>query len=168
MRPSGHGLPSETGEIVMNSRVILAAFLLLMSPEIALASKYPLVGTWKLKLTAHEVTGTGEIIYFDDQSDHEHLTYLADGSVVGSTSGCMFQVAGTYAVQGDRMIQRIELPWMKLPERVLSFKIENDTLTTTMPLEADGQKRRLVQVWEKVHGQMYEPDRYWIVAVSAH
>jgi hypothetical protein len=152
----------------MNKRIILAAVLLLMSPGIALASKYPLLGTWKLRVTVHEVAATGEKIYFDDHGDHDHLTYFADGSIVGSTSPCMFQVTGTYAVHGDRMIQRIDLPWMKLPERVLSFKIEGNILTTTIPVEVNGQERRLIQLWEKLQAPIYEPDGHGLVFVSAH
>jgi len=63
----------------MNMRLAFTGLMLLLSSTITLAGDNPLLGTWKLKSIAHEVTATGEKINEFGEHPSGYISYSADG-----------------------------------------------------------------------------------------
>ena len=68
----------------------------------------------------------------------------------------MFAYAGTYTVQGEKVVHKVDISWNETwtgTDQVRFIKIEGNTLTiTTAPFKIpqDGREGRGVLVWEKV------------------
>jgi len=135
------------------------------------------LGTWKLKAMFREVPATGE--KFNQMGEHPngYLSYSADGrmyaiatsdnrtkpSDVNSTPDeraklhqSLVAYAGTYTVQGDKVIHRVDISWNEAwtgTDQVRFFKIDGNTLTVTTAVQKspiDGREGRSVLIWEKV------------------
>ena len=68
----------------------------------------------------------------------------------------MISYAGTYTVEGDKVIHHVEISWNQTrngTDLVRSYKVEGDLLTlTTAPArsEIDGKEGRSILIWKKV------------------
>jgi len=164
----------------MNMRLAFTGLMLLLSSTITLAGDNPLLGTWKLKSIAHEVTATGEKINEFGEHPSGYISYSADGRMyaIGTADNrvkplaanptdeqrvklhqSMFAYAGTYTLQGDKVTHHVDISWNENwtgSEQVRFFKLDGNTLTITTPSSfkrpQDGREVRSVLVWEKVKG----------------
>ncbi len=71
----------------------------------------------------------------------------------------MFAYAGSYALDGDKVIHHVDVAWNESwtgTDLVRFYKLEDDILTiTTAPNKSplDGREGRSILTWEKVKGQ---------------
>jgi hypothetical protein len=163
--------------VVMNKHVALTGLILLLFPTIALADENPILGTWKLKSFVREVAATGEKINQMGERPNGFLSYSADGRMYAILTAdnrnkpsdvnptpeeraklhqTMTAYAGTYTVQGDKVIHHVDISWNEAwtgTDQVRFFKIDGNILTiTAAPNKSpmDGREGRAVIVWEKV------------------
>jgi Lipocalin-like domain len=163
--------------IAMMKRAAFIALMIVLSPTIALAGENMVLGTWKLKAMFREVTATGE--KFNQMGEHPngYLSYSPDGrmyaivttdnrtkpSDVNPTPDeraklhqSLVAYAGTYTVQGDKVIHRVDISWNEAwtgTEQIRFFKLDGNLLTITTAVQQspiDGREGRSVLVWEKV------------------
>jgi len=161
----------------MNKRAGFTALMLILSPAIVIAGENPVVGTWKLKSFAREVTATGEKINQYGEHPSGYLGYSADGRMYAVITAdnrikpsdvnltdeqrvklhqTLQAYAGTYTVQADRVIHHVDISWNEAwtgTDQVRFFKLDGNILTiTTAPNKSplDGREGRGVLVWEKV------------------
>jgi lipocalin-like protein len=162
----------------MKRLVALTGITLFLSPMIAsLAGENPILGTWKLKSYVREVTVTGEKI--DQLGEHPdgYLSYSADGRMyaIGTSDNrvkprnvnpddeervklhqTMFAFAGTYTLEGGKVIHHVDISWNEAwtrTDQIRFYKLDGNTLTiTTAPNKStyDGRESRTVLVLEKV------------------
>jgi hypothetical protein len=164
----------------MNICALLTGTLLLLFPTIVFAGENPVLGTWKLQSFVREVTATGERINQFGEHPTGYLSYSADGRMyaigiadnrVKSRSPTatdeeraklhqtMFAYAGSYALDGDKVIHHVDVAWNESwtgTDLVRFYKLEDDILTiTTAPNKSplDGREGRSILTWEKVKGQ---------------
>jgi hypothetical protein len=141
-----------------------------------LAGENLLLGTWKLKSFV-QVLETGERYNMFGEHPDGYISYSADGRMyaIGTSDGrmkprnekpadeeqihlhqTMFAYAGTYAVEGDKVIHLVDISWNQSftgTEQVRFYNLVGDILTiTTAPnkFTVDGREGHLVAVWEKV------------------
>jgi hypothetical protein len=153
----------------------LASLLILLSEAVCGDS---ILGTWKIQSFVREVVATGQRYNeFGDKPDG-YISYLPDGHmhamlVAGSRVkpagavptdeekaklfGTMIAYAGTYRIEGDKVVHDVEVSWNQLwtgSRQVRFFKAEGDNLTITTAVAKsprDGQEGRTIVVFEKVH-----------------
>ena len=161
----------------MNKRAAFTALMLLLSPTIAFAGENPVLGTWKLKSFVREVTATGEKINQMGERPSGYISYSVDGRMYAILTAdnrikpeaanptpderaklhqSLVAYAGTYTVQGDKVIHRVDISWNEAwtgTDQVRFFKIDGNTLTVTTAVQKspiDGREGRSVLIWEKV------------------
>jgi hypothetical protein len=152
----------------------LALLLILVSEAVSGDS---IVGTWKIQSFVREVAETGQRYNeFGDKPDG-YISYLPDGRMhamlvagnrVGPAGavlteeekaklfGTMIAYAGTYRIEGEKVVHDIEVSWNQLwtgSKQVRFFKAEGDTLTITTAVAKsprDGQEGRTIVVFKRV------------------
>ncbi len=136
-----------------------------------------IVGTWRLQSVVRETILTGARTKEFGEKPDGYSTYLPDGRMhailviddrmrpgppapgkeedktkIGTTIG----YAGTYSVEGDKIVTRIEFSSnQKLTgtEQERFYKLDGDTMTLTTGVSRspkDGQEGRTVAVWKRV------------------
>ena len=137
-----------------------------------------LLGTWKLRSFA-QMLETGERCPVIGEHPDGYISYSADGRMyaIAASDGrvkprdetpadeeaillyrTMFSYAGTYTVEGDKLIHHVDISWNEAftgTEQVRSYYLDSDILTiTTAPnkVTIDGREGPLVAVWEKLPG----------------
>lgn len=157
--------------------ISVTGLALLLSTTIASAEEDTILGTWKLKSFVREVAATGEKI--NQLGDHPSgfIGYSSDGRMYAIITAdnrikprdanptdeqrtklhqTMAAYAGTYVVQGDKVIHHVDVSWNEAwtgTDQVRFFKLSGNTLTiTTAPNKSpmDGREGRSILVWEKV------------------
>ncbi len=140
------------------------------------AGENALLGTWKLKSFV-QLLETGERLNVYGEHPDGYISYSADGRMYGMGTSdnrkkprddnptdqeqinlfqTMFAYAGTYAVEGDRVVHRVDISWNQSftgTEQIRFYELVGDVLTiTTAPTKymVDGREGHLVAVWEKV------------------
>jgi len=149
---------------------------------VTLAAENPLLGTWKLKAWVRELTETGEKISPFGEHPDGYLSYSADGRIYAIATSdnrvkprnvspddeervklhqTMFAYAGTYTLEGDKVIHHVDISWNQAwtgTDQVRFYKLDGNILTiTTGPFKSStgttgGREARSVLVWEKVKG----------------
>jgi len=147
-----------------------------MTKPAALARETELLGTWKLKSFV-QMLASGERHHIYGEHPDGYISYSADGRMygIGTSDGrviqrnenpadadviylynTLFAYAGTYTVEGDKVIHRVDISWNQAftgTEQVRHYKLDGNVLTlTTAPQKftIDGREGHLVAVWEKV------------------
>ena len=151
------------------------AWLLILIPSAVCGDL--IVGTWKILSFSREVAATGQHSReFGDKPDG-YISYLPDGRmhamlVAGNRMkpagavpteeekaklfGTMIAYAGTYRIEGERIVHDVEVSWNQLwtgSQQVRFFKAEGDTLTITTAIAKsprDGQEGRTIVVFKRV------------------
>lgn len=135
-----------------------------------------IVGTWRIQTFVREVAATGQrynefgakpdgyITYLPD--GHMHVILVADNRVKPTSAatteaekaklfGTMIAYAGTYRIEGDKVVHDIEVSWNQLwtgSQHVRFFKVDGDTLTIATAVAKsprDGQEGRTLVVFKK-------------------
>ena len=136
-----------------------------------------LLGTWRL--TSYVATGpTGQRLTPYGERPTGYLVYSPEGrmqvigiandrrsAVGGSPSDeerlalydTMFAYAGTFSVEGDRVIHHVDISWNETwtgTEQVRQFEVNGNILTITsrLPDPVSGLENRYALVWERVAG----------------
>ena len=137
----------------------------------------PLLGTWKLKsYVVTAATGARSTPYGENPTGY--LSYSADGrmQVIGAASSrmmqagpnplenervalhdTMFAYAGTYSVEGDKVIHHVDISWNEAwtgTDQIRLFEVNGNflTLTTHFTDPASDTEALYAVVWEKVTG----------------
>jgi len=153
----------------------IAWLLVLASPGICGDS---IVGTWRVQSFVREVVATGQRYNEFGAKPEGYITYLPDGRMhamlvadnrvkpTGAVPtdeekaklfGTMIAYAGTYRIDGDKVVHDVEVSWNQLwtgSKQVRFFKAEGDTLTITTAVAKsprDGQEGRTMVVFKRVH-----------------
>jgi hypothetical protein len=145
------------------------------------ASKLPLMvdndtlrGTWKLKSYV-VTTATGDQSTPYGENPQGYLTYSADHRmhVIGAAGGrsvpadaippdneravlydTMFAYAGTYSLQGDKVIHHVEVSWNEVwtgTDQTRAYEVHGNLLTLTMRVPDPASGAAIYSaVWEKV------------------
>jgi len=133
-----------------------------------------LLGTWRLK-SYLVMTAAGERLTPYGENPAGYLSYGADGRMhVIGTAGerirctavaltaeraalydTMFAYAGTYSIEGDRILHHVDISWNETwtgTDQMRLFELDGHTLTLTMDAvdPARGTQARYVAVWEKL------------------
>jgi len=151
--------------------------LLLSATNVQAEEGGQLLGTWKLKSWVREVAGTGERYNQAGERPDGYLSYSADGRMYAliiwgnrikpraavptdeervRLHQTMFAYAGTYTVEGDKVIHHVDASWDQTltgTDIVRFFKLDGNILTIkTGPNRSliDGREGQTVLVWEKV------------------
>jgi hypothetical protein len=140
-----------------------------------LASRNPLLGTWKLKSYV-VTTGTGENSTPYGEHPTGDLSYSADGRMqaIGTSSGrivpldlaltdeervslhkTMFAYAGTYSVKAGKVTHHVDISWNEGwngtdQDRFYEMNGNTLSLTTRAISPTSGMEAQYVVVWEKV------------------
>jgi len=135
----------------------------------------PLLGTWRLKSYV-VTTAAGEQSTPYGESPKGYLSYSADGrmQVIGAANGrrvpagasppdnervalydTMFAYAGTYSVEGDKIIHHVDISWNETwtgTHQIRLFEVNGNilTLTTRIADPVSGMETHYAVVWEKV------------------
>jgi Lipocalin-like domain len=152
----------------------IAWFVALVTP--ALCSD-TIVGTWKIESFVREVIATGQRYNEFGDRPSGYISYLPDGwmhvmlvadnraKLAGAMPtdqekaelfGTMIAYAGTYRVDGDKVVHDIEVSWNQVwtgSKQVRFFKTEGDTLTITTAVAKsprDAQEGRTIVVFKRV------------------
>jgi hypothetical protein len=155
----------------------LAGLPLLLSATNVQAEESQLLGTWKLKSWVREVAGTGERYNQAGEHPDGYLSYTADGRMYAlivwdnrirprgavptdeervKLHQTMLAYAGTYTVQGDKVIHHLDASWDQTligTDQVRFFKPDGDMLTIKTGFNrslVDGREGQAVLVFEKV------------------
>lgn len=159
----------------MKRLAAVLAWLLILVPSAVCGDS--IVGTWKILSFVREVVATGQhSSEFGDKPDG-YISYLPDGRmhamlVAGNRVkpsgavpteeekaklfGTMIAYAGTYQIEGERIVHDVEVSWNQLwtgSQQVRFFKAEGDTLTITTAVAKsprDGQEGRTIVVFKRV------------------
>jgi lipocalin-like protein len=153
----------------------VAWLLVLVSPGLCAD---PIVGTWRIESFVREVTATGQRYSEFGDKPGGFISYLPDGRMhamlvadnrakpagpvptdteKAALFGTMIAYAGTYRIDGDKVIHDVEASWNQLwtgSKQVRFFKAEGDTLTIATAVARsprDGQDGRTIVVFKKVH-----------------
>ena len=153
----------------------IAWLLVLASPGICGDS---IVGTWRVQSFVREVVATGQRYNEFGEKPNGYITYLPDGRMhamlvadnrvkpTGAVPtdeekaklfGTMIAYAGTYRIDGDKVVHDVEVSWNQLwtgSKQMRFFKAEGDTLTITTAVAKsprDGQEGRTMVVFKRVH-----------------
>jgi Lipocalin-like domain len=137
-----------------------------------------IVGTWRIESFVREVIATGQRTSEFGDRPSGYISYLPDGwmhvMLVANNRakpagamptdqekaelfGTMIAYAGTYRIDGDKVVHDIEVSWNHVwtdSKQVRFFKAEGDTLTITTAVSKsprDGQEGRTIVVLKKVH-----------------
>jgi hypothetical protein len=154
-----------------------AGLLVLVSATNVQAEESQLLGTWKLRSWVREVAGTGERYNQAGERPDGYLSYSADGRMYAfiiwdnrirppgavptdeervKLHQTMIAYAGTYTVQGDKVIHHLDASWDQIligTDQVRFFKLDGNILTIrTGPNRSlvDGREGQAVLVFEKV------------------
>lgn len=161
----------------MMKAIMMGLCLLLSSSMPVFARDASLVGTWKLQQFTRETLSTGKSENLYGPHPDGYLSYSSDGRmytlvvmdnrIVPSGTvptdqekiklyGTMVAYAGTYKVQGDKIIHHVDISWNQNwngTDVVRFFTLKGDVLTITTepsPSPIDGTMGRSVLVWKKV------------------
>src|SRR5262245_15437020 len=107
-----------------------------------------IVGTWRIELFAREVTATGQRFKEFGENPSGYISYLPDGRMhamlaadnrskpaggvptdkeKGELFGTMIAYAGTYSIDGDKVVHEVEVAWNQLwtgSKQVRFFKVK--------------------------------------------
>ena len=138
-------------------------------------NKNPLLGTWKMKSYV-VTTAAGERSTPYGHNPQGYLSYSADGrmqAIVAASSrevpaaasatdservalyNTMFAYAGTYSVEGGKVVHHVDISWNEAwtgTDQTRFFELNGDTLrfTARIPDPVTGEERHYAVVWEKV------------------
>jgi hypothetical protein len=131
-----------------------------------------ILGTWRLLSYVREVISTGE--RYNQFGDHPYgyLGYAPDGRMYGiftdrapegvaataeaEASGTVVAYAGTYQLDGDRMVHHVDIAWNPAwtgTDQVRFLDLKDGVLTiTTAPYRSyvDGREGRSILTWTKL------------------
>ena len=140
-----------------------------------IADANPLMGTWKMKSYV-VTTDAGERSTPYGENPTGYLSYSADGRMqaIGAADdrimpagpappdnerlvlhNTMFAYAGTYSVEGGRVIHHVDISWNEVwtgTDQIRFFDVKGNTLTITAHFTdpARGTAAHYAVVWEKV------------------
>ena len=153
----------------------VALLVVLVSPALCADT---IVGTWRIQSFVREVTATGQRYNEFGDKPRGYISYLSDGRMhamlvadnrakptggaptdreKAELFGTMIAYAGTYGIDGDKVVHDVEVSWNQLwtsSKQVRFFKAEGDTLTITTAVAKsprDGQEGRTIVVFKRVH-----------------
>jgi hypothetical protein len=153
----------------------VAWLVVLVSPALCADT---IVGTWRIESFVREVTATGQRYNEFGDKPSGYISYLSDGRMhamlvadnrakptggaptdkdKAELFGTMIAYAGTYRIDGDKVVHDVEVSWNQLwtgSKQVRFFKAEGDTLTITTAVAKsprDGQEGRTMVVFKRVH-----------------
>jgi hypothetical protein len=147
------------------------------SSKTAPAAGHPLFGTWKLESIVYEATANGQrscpygdhpdgylgyspdcrmyaIVVAGDRPKPRGLVPTGEENV--KLHGSMFAYAGTYTVDGQKVIHHVDISWNQSwtgTDLVRFYKLDGNTLTITTapaPSTIDGKNGQWILVWKKV------------------
>ncbi len=143
----------------------------------AAATKDFLVGTWKMLSAIREIVGTGEKSEWFGAEAKGYLSYSSEGRMIvfivrGDRKtprasvpideerielyNSMLSFAGTYTVDGDKVIHHIDMSWNQAwtgTDQTRFYKLDGKTLTLRAAPrkdQQDGQESVYTLVWEKM------------------
>ena len=160
----------------MKKLAALIGLGLFLPATVAPAGDNPILGTWKLKSFVRELTGTGEKINQLGEHPDGYISYSADGrmyTIATSNSRVkprnvnpddeervklhqtMFAYAGTYTLEGDKVIHHLDISWNETwtgTDQVRYYKLDGNILiiATASIKDSFGREGRSTLVWEKV------------------
>jgi hypothetical protein len=161
----------------MVKAAILGSALFLALPLAAPAAESDLYGTWKLVSATRKMLDTGQVEQYRGKAPKGYTMFGRDGrflsfivsegrpkpeSVAKMTDQQRVQLfntmnayAGTYKVDGNKLLYTFDLTHNEVTERASVREIKIDGRTLTMvnepaPATIDGKMAQATTVWEKV------------------